>query len=82
MLGAPCGSTTSLLFLILLYNQNIKKMVSTKSRMPSCGGLYAWLLFDFCPTEYLAHINMVKSRVYLIDLGGIYLYIHSSRILF
>ena len=52
-------------------------MVSTKSRMPSCGGLYAWLLFDFCPTEYLAHIHMVKSRVYLIDLGGIYLYIHS-----
>ena len=51
-------------------------MVSTKSRMPSCGGLYAWLLFDFCPTEYLAHIHMVKSRVYLIDLGGIYLYIH------
>ena len=33
-------------------------MVSTKSRMPSCGGLYAWLLFDFCPTEYLAHIHM------------------------
>ena len=48
-------------------------MVSTKSRMPSCGGLYAWLLFDFCPTEYLAHIHMVKSRVYLIDLGRIYL---------
>jgi len=49
-------------------------MVSTKSRMPSCGGLYAWLLFDFCPTEYLAHIHMVKSRVYLIDLGDLSLY--------
>ena len=36
------------LIYILLYNQNIKKMVSTKSRMPSCGGLYAWKLFDFC----------------------------------